>query len=139
MTTPLPVHMFSQPLKFQSSSQWMTGYAGRWENLTSPSQRGTLQRTLTLVASSKISLSSHPDLPDGMGCILRRRTARTTQYAPGHRNRSNSTIPSVGLYVETFLLPHPPGPSARTCSGIGREQHVNRRLCVTRLLVCQGV
>ena len=34
---------------------------------------------------------------------------------------------------------HPPGPSARTCSGVGREQHMNRRLCVTRLLVCQGV
>ena len=47
--------------------------------------------------------------------------------------------PTVGLHVETFLLPHPPGPSARTCSGVGREQHVNRRLCVIRLLVCQGV
>ena len=95
--------------------------------------------TLTLLASLKISLSSHPDLPDGMGCILRRRTMRATQYAPGHRNRPNSTIPSVGLHVETFLLPHPPWPSARTCSGVGREQHMNRRLCVTRLLVCQGV
>ena len=40
---------------------------------------------------------------------------RATEYAPGHRNRPNSTIPSVGL-------PHPPGPSARTCSGVGREQ-----------------
>ena len=86
MTTPLPVHVFSQPVKFQSSTR---GYAGRWENLTSPSQRGTLQGTLTLLASSKISLSSHPDLPDGMGCILRRRTVRVTQYAPGHRNRLN--------------------------------------------------
>ena len=60
MTTPLPVHVFSQPVKFQSSSRWTTGYAGRWENLTSPSQRGTLQGTLTLLASSKINLSSHP-------------------------------------------------------------------------------
>ena len=34
---------------------------------------------------------------------------------------------------------HPPRPSARTCSGIGREQHVNRLLCAIRLLVCQGV
>ena len=98
---------------------------------------GTLQETLTLLVSSTISSSSHPDLPDGMGCILRRRTVRATQYAPGHRNQPNSTIPSVGLHIETFLLPHPPGPSARTC--VGREQHVNRRLCVTRLLVCQGV
>ena len=56
---------------------------------------GTLQETLTLLVSSKISLSSHPDLPDGMGCILRRRTVRATQYAPGHRNRPNSTIPSA--------------------------------------------
>ena len=135
---PLPVRMYSQPGKFQSSSWWMTGYAERWENLTSPSQRGTLQETLTLLVSSKISSSSHPDLPDGMGCILRR-TVGATQYAPGHQNWPNSTIPSVGLHVETFLLPHPPGPSARTCSGVGREQHVNRRLCVTRLLVCQGV
>ena len=72
------------------------------------------------------------------GCMLRR-TVRATPYAPGHRNQPNSTISSVGLHVETFLLPHPSGPSARTCSGVGREQHVNRRLCVIRLLVCQGV
>ena len=63
----------------------------------------------------------------------------TTVRTPDHWNRPNSTIPSVGLHVEAFLLPHPPGPSARTCSGVGREQHVNRWLCVTRLLVCQGV
>ena len=54
-----------QPVKFQSSSRWMTGYAERGTNLTSPSQKGTLQET--------------------------------------------------------------------------GEQHVNRLLCVIRLLVCQGV
>ena len=96
----------------------------KMENLSSPSQRGTLQETLTLLASSKISLSNHPDLPDGMGCMLRR-TVRVTQYTPGLRNWPNSTIPSVGLHLEVFLLLHPPGSSARTCSGVGREQHVN--------------
>ena len=36
-----------------------------------------------------------------------------------------------------FLLPHPPGPSARTCLGVGREQPENKLSCVTRLLDCQ--
>ena len=66
---------------------------------------------------------------------------RVKQYTSGLRNRQKSTIPSVGLHVEVFLLPHPPGPSARTCLGVEREQHehVNKQLCVIRLLVCQGV
>ena len=46
--------------------------------------------------------------------------------APGHWNRPSSTIPSVELQDESFLLPHPPGPSARTCLGVGREQLVNK-------------
>ena len=125
---PLPVYMSSQPVKCHSNSRWMTGYAGKWTNLTSPSQKGILQETLTLLASSKISLSSLPDLPDGMGCMWRRRTVRVTQYAPGHQNWPNSTIPSVRLHVEVFLLPHPPGPSVRTCSGVGRERHMSK-LC----------
>ena len=68
-----------------------------------------------------------------------RRAVRVQQYATGHWTLSNSTIPSAGLHEETFLLPHPPGPSVRICSGVGREQHVNRELCATRLLVCPGV
>ena len=67
-----------------------------------------------------------PDLPDGMGCTLRR-TVRAQQYAPGHQTLPNSTIPSAGLPEETFLLPHPPGPSVKIYSGVGREQHVNRQ------------
>ena len=74
MTTPLPVHVFSQPVKCQSSFRWTIGYVKRWTSLISPSQRATLQRILTLLA-------------------------------------------------------HPPRPSARTCLGIGREQHVNKLMC----------
>ena len=75
-----------------------------------------------------------PGHPDGTGCILRRRTVRVTQYAPGHRNRPSSTIPSVELQDKAFLLPHPPGPSARTYLGVGREQLVNNLSCATSLL-----
>ena len=64
--------------------------------------------------------------PDGMGCMLRR-AVRVQQYAPGHRILPNSTTPSAGLHAEIYLLPHPPRPSVRTCSGVGREQHVNRQ------------
>ena len=71
-----------------------------------------------------------PGHPDGTECILRR-TVRVTQYAPGHRNRPSSTIPSVELQDEAFLLPHS---SARTCLGIGRKQLVNKLSCATRLL-----
>ena len=117
MTIPLPVHVSSQPVKCQSSFRWTIGYVKRWTSLISPSQRPTLQGILTMLASSKISSSSPPGHPDGMGCILRRRTVRVTQYAPGHRNRPSSTFPSVKLQDEAFLLPHPPGPSARTCFG----------------------
>ena len=65
-----------------------------------------------------------PDLPDGMGCMLRK---TVQQYAPGHRTLPNSTIPSAGLLEETFLLPHPPGPSVKIYLGVGREQLVNRQ------------
>ena len=133
----LPVHVLSQPVKCQSSSRWMTGYAERWTSLTSLSQKGTLQEILTLLASSRTGSSSDPGHPDGMGCMLR--TMRVTQYPPGHLNRPNSTMPSVELQDKVFLLPHPPGPSARTCSGVRREQHVNKLLCAIRLLVYQGV
>ena len=67
-----------------------------------------------------------PDLPDGTGCMLRR-AVRVQQYAPGHRTLPNSTIPLAGLHTETYLLPHPPGPSVKICSGVGREQHGNRQ------------
>ena len=134
ITTLLPVHVFSQPVKCQSSFQWTIGYVKGWTSLISPSHRATLQRILTLLASPRISSSSPPGHPDGTGCILRRRTVRVTQYAPGHRNRPRSTIPSVELQDEAFLLPHPPRPSARTCLGVGREQLVNKLSCATRLL-----
>ena len=67
-----------------------------------------------------------PDLPDGTGCMLRR-TVRVQQYAPGHRTLPNSTIPSAGWLEETYLLPHPPGPSVKIYSGGGREQQGNRQ------------
>ena len=43
----------------------------------------------------------------------------------------NLTITDVA-----FLLPHPPGPLARTCSGVGREQPENKLPCAIRLLDC---
>ena len=58
MTIPLPVPMYCQPVKFQSSFQWTIGCVRRWRSLISPSQRATLQGTLTILASSRISLSS---------------------------------------------------------------------------------
>ena len=51
-------------------------------------------------------------------------------------------MPSAGLPDVAFLLPHPPGPLARTCSGVGRaarEQTVVRNQtaglsrCLTRV------
>ena len=107
-----------------------------WKSLISPSQRATLQETLILLASSRISSSSLPGRPDGMGCILKRKTVRVLLYAPGLRNQPSLTVLLARLPEEVFLLPHPPGPSARTCLGIGREQPENRVSCVTRLLGC---
>ena len=120
MTTLLPVHVSSQPVKCQSSFRWTIGYVKRWTSLISPSHRDTLQEILTLLASSRISSSSPPGRPDGMECILIR-TVRVTLCAPGFRNRPSSTIHLAELPDIVFLLPHPPGPSARTCLGIWRE------------------
>ena len=119
----------------------MTDYAGRWTSLTLPSQRGTLQEILILPVSSKINLSSHPSHLDSMGCMPRGETVTVRLCTPGLRNRQNSTIPSVELHVEAFLLPHPPGPLARTCSGIGRaceqtlmcNQAAGLSRCLTRV------
>ena len=86
---------------------------------------------------SKDQFIKPPGHPDGMGCILRRRTVRVTQYTLGHQNQPSSTIPSVELQDKAFLLPHPPGPSAKTCLGVGREQLMNKLSCATRLLDCQ--
>ena len=133
MTTFLPVHVSSQPVKCQSSFRWMIGCVRRWTSLISPSQRDTLQEILTLLASSRISSSSLPSHPDGMGCILIR-TVRVTLYAPGLRNRPSSTIHLAKLPDIVFLLPHPPGPSVRTCLGVAREQPMNKLSCATRLL-----
>ena len=108
MTTPLPVHVLSR--------LWLcrTGCVGRCPLSTSPSQKGIPPGTPTILASScsGISLLNLPDLPDGTGCMLRR-AVRVQQYAPGHRTLPNSTIPSAGLHVETYLLPHSPGPSVK--------------------------
>ena len=134
MTTPLPVPVYCQPVKCQSSFRWTIGCVRRWRSLISPSQMATLQGTLTMLASSRISSSNLPGRPDGMGCILKRRTVTVLLYAPGLRNRPSLTVLLAGLPEEVFLLPHPPRPSARTCLGIGREQPENRLSCVTRLL-----
>ena len=137
MTTLLPVHGSRQPVKCQSSFRWTIVCVRRWISLISPSQRATLQETLTLLASSMISSLSPTGRPDGMGCILRRRTVRVTQSAPGQWNQPSSTIPSVELQDKVFLLHHLPGPSARTCLGIGRDQLVRKLSCATRLLIYQ--
>ena len=108
-----------------SNFRWATGCAERSLNSTLPSQKGIPPGTLTMLAS-EISSSSLPGRLDGMGFMLRK-TVRVPQYATGHRNLTNSIIPSAGLLTEIFLLPHPPGPSARTCLGVGREQHMNRQ------------
>ena len=115
-----------QPTSKVSNFRSMTGCAERCLNSTLPSQKGIPPGTLTTLTSSEISSSSPPGRLDGMGCMLRK-NVRVQQYALGHRNLPNSTIPSAGLHVEVFLLLHPPGPSARTCLGVGREQHVNRQ------------
>ena len=80
MTTLLPVHMLSQPVKCQSSFWWTIGCVRRWKSLTSPSQRATLQETQKLLASSKINSSSLPSRPDGMGCM--------PMFLVGHRKAS---------------------------------------------------
>ena len=126
MTIPLPVHVHSQPVKSVLNYRWTTGFAERCPASTSPSERASPPETLTTLASSGINSSKPLDLPDGKVCMLRR-TIRVQQYAPGHRTRPNSTIPSAGLQEETCLLPHPPRPSVKICSGIGREQHGNRQ------------
>ena len=81
MTTPLPVHMFTQPVKYLSNFQWMTGCVGRCPISTSPSQKGIPPGTLTILASSEINLSNLPGHPDGMGCMLR----GTVRVQRGHR------------------------------------------------------
>ena len=131
-----PFDVFSQPVKCQSSFRWTIGCARRWKSLISPSQRATLQEVQKLLASSKINSSSLPGRPDGMGCILKRKTVTIPLYAPGLRNRPSSTVLLAGLQDIAFLLPHPPRPSARTCLGVGREQPENKLPCVTRLLDC---
>ena len=122
----LPVHIFSQLVKCQSSFRWIIGCVRRWKSLISPSQKATLQGIQKLLASSKINSSSLLGRPDGMGCILRRRIGTIPLYAPGLRNRPSSTILLARLQDVAFLLPHPPGPSARTCLGVGREQPENK-------------
>ena len=62
MTTILPVHVFSQLVKCQSSFRWTIGCARRWKSLISPTQRATLQEIQKLLVSSKINSSSLPDL-----------------------------------------------------------------------------
>ena len=137
MTTPLPVPVWSQPVKCQSGFRWTIGCVRKaWKSLISPSQRANLQETQILLASSRISSSSLPSRPDAMRCILKRKTVTILLYAPGLRNRPSLTVLLAGLPEEVFLLPHPPGPSARTCLGIGREQPENKLSCVTRLLDC---
>ena len=69
-TMPLPVHVFSLPVK--SLSLWMTGCVGRCPLSTSPSQKGIPPGTPTILASSGISLLNLQDLPDGTRCMLRR-------------------------------------------------------------------
>ena len=90
-----------------------------------------MQETMTLLASSIL-----PSRPDGTGCILKRKTVTVLVYTPGLQNRPSLTVVLAGFPEEVFLLPHPPGPSARTCLGIGREQPENRLSCVIRLLGC---
>ena len=80
---------------------------------------------MTTLASSENKSSKLPDLPDGMGCILRR-AVRVQQYAPGHRTLPNSTIPSAGLHEETFLLSHPPGPSTLSLDLLRRWERAAR-------------
>ena len=125
-TTPLPVHLFSLPVKSLWNSLWTTGCAGRCPLSTSPSQKGIPPGTPTILASLGISLLNLPDLPNGTGCMLRW-AVRVQQYAPGHRTLPNSTIPSPGFTQKPTYCPHPPGPSVKICSGIGREQHGNRQ------------
>ena len=96
-TVLLPVHVFSQPVKCQSSFRWTIGCVRRWKSLPSPSQGATLQETLKLLASSKISSSSLPGRPDGMGCMLRRKTVTMLLCLPGLWNRPNSTVLLAGL------------------------------------------
>ena len=131
MTTLLPDHVFSQPVKCQSCFRWTIGCVRRWKSLTSPSQRATQQETQKLLASSKINSSSLPGRPDGMGCMLRREIVTMLLCLPGLRNRPSLTVLLAGL---PDLLPHTPGPSARTCLGVGREQPENKLSCATRLL-----
>ena len=66
------------------------------------------------------------DLLDGMGCMLKK-TVRVLQFVPGHRIRLNSTTLSAGLPEEICLLLHPPKPSVRISSDVGRGQLVNRQ------------
>ena len=87
----------------------------RLKSLTSPSQRATLQETQKLLASSKISSSSLPSRPDGMGCMLRRETVTMLLCLPGLWNRPSLTVLLAGLPDAPFLLPHLPGHSTRTC------------------------
>ena len=122
--------------KCQSRFRWTFGCVRRWKSLISPSQRATLQEIQKLLASSKINSSSLPGRPDGMGCILRTRTVTILLYAPGLWNWPSSTVLLAQLPDVAFLLPHPPGPSARTCLGVGRKQPENKLSCVTRLLDC---
>ena len=98
----------------------------KMEKLNLTITEGYLQETQKLLASSKINSSSLPGRPDGMGCMLRRETVTMLLYLPGLRNRPSLTVLLAGLPEPPFLLPHPPGHSARTCLGIGREQPENK-------------
>ena len=135
MTTLLPVHVFSQPVKCQSSFRWTIGCVRRWKSLILPLQRATLQETQKLLASSKINSSSLPSHPDGMGCILRRKTVTMLLYSPGLRNQPSSKVPLARLPDAAFLLPHLPGFSQDML--VAREQTVmcNQAAGLSRCLI----
>ena len=49
-----------------------------------------------------------------MTCMLTRKTLIHLLCIPGLRNQQNSTVHSIGLPGVIYLLPHPPGPLAKT-------------------------